>query len=387
MDDSGVRPADRNPADAATAIAAGVCLAVIGIAFFNGSPVIVSAWVSTGFDEGQAGWLASSDNAGMVVASLVVAILVNKLNRRRLAITGIAIGMLANLLATFVDSFQTLLALRFFTGFGGGMIYALGIAALAASTHTARNFSILLFVQVSMGIVEINGVPLLYSIAGIDAVYLALAAALLLSTLALPYLPARVKWVELHSNVTLPRLPNIWSWGCLLSVFFFYIAIGNFWTYIELVGIAEGLSKPYITQVLTWTQLLSLVACVIAAWLSARVGQLLPLMVSLAIAAFIMFTLSGPISGLTFAIVLVLFFMVWSAVDIYQLGTLGKLDPGGRFPAMLPGFQGVSLAVGPAIGALLLKINGNYQAVFWLSGVCALLALAFYTTLFLRFRR
>ena len=387
MDDAVARPADRNPADAASAIAAGVCLAVVGIAFFNGSPVIVGAWVSAGFSEGQAGWLASSDNAGLVVASLLVAILVNKLNRRRLAVTGIAIGMLANVLATFVDSFQTLLALRFFTGFGGGMIYALGIAALAASTHTARNFSILLFVQVSMGIIEINGVPLLYSFAGIDAVYFALAAALLLSTLALPYLPTRVKSVEVQSNVTLPRLSNIWLWGCLLSVFFIYIAIGNFWTYIELVGVADGLSKSYITQVLTWTQLLSLVACVIAAWLSIRVGQLLPLMVSLAIAAFIMFTLSGPVSGLVFAIVLVLFFMVWSAIDIYQLGTLGKLDPGGRFPAMLPAFQGVSLAAGPAIGALLLKINGNYQAVFWLCGVCALMALAFYTTLFLRFRR
>ena len=386
MDETAVRSPTRNPADKPSAIAAGVCLAVIGIAFFNGSPAIVGAWVESGFSDGQAGWLASSDNAGMVVASLLVAVLVNKLNRRSLAIAGIAIGMLANLLATFVDSFQMLLAVRFFTGVGGGMIYALGVAALAASTHTARNFSILLFVQVSMGIVEINGVPLLYSIAGMDAVYIALATALLLSGLTLPYLPARLNRVEVHSNVAVSGLPQIWLWGCLLSVFFFYIAIANFWTYIELVGIDGGLSKTYITQVLTWTQLLSLVACAIAAWLSARVGQLPPLMVSLAVAAFIMFTLSGPISALMFAIVLVLFFMVWSAIDIYQLGTLGKLDPGGRFPALLPAFQGVSLAVGPAIGAILLKIDGSYQSVFWLSGICALLAMAFYTTLFIRVR-
>jgi predicted MFS family arabinose efflux permease len=386
MDDVAVRSPSRNPADKASAIAAGVCLAVIGIAFFNGSPAIVGAWVESGYSDGQAGLLASSDNSGMVVASLLVAVLVNKLNRRSLAIAGITVGMLANLLATFVDSFQMLLAVRFFTGMGGGMIYALGVAALAASTHTARNFSILLFVQVTMGIVEINGVPLLYSVAGMDAVYVALATALLLSGLSLPYLPARLKLVEFNSNVSLSGVSQIWLWGCLLSVFLFYIAISNFWTYIELVGIDGGLAKPYITQVLTWTQLLSLVACVIAAWLSARVGQLLPLMVSLAIAAFIMFTLSGPISAQIFAIVLVLFFMVWSAVDIYQLGTLGKLDPSGRFPAMLPAFQGVSLAVGPAIGATLLKTDGNYHSVFWLSGICALLAMAFYSVLFIRVR-
>ena len=42
MVETAVRSPTRNPADKASAIAAGVCLAVIGIAFFNGSPAIVA---------------------------------------------------------------------------------------------------------------------------------------------------------------------------------------------------------------------------------------------------------------------------------------------------------------------------------------------------------
>ena len=376
-----------NPADAPSAIVAAVCLSVFGIAFFNGSPVIVGAWSASGFTEQQAGWLASADNAGLVFASLLVAVLVRRVNRRHLAIAGITIGVAANLMATLEDSYATMLVLRFFTGIGGGVIYALGVAALAASTSTARNFSILLFVQVSMGIVEINGVPWLYSVAGLDAIYAALAAGLLLSGLPLAWLPARLSREEVYCGGTAGQLPQIWLWGCLVSVFFVYIAVGNFWTYIERVGHAEGLPELYITQVLTWTQLLSLLGCIFAAWISNRLGQLPPLTVSLIVAAFIMFSLSGPVSAAGFAIVLVLFFMVWSAIDIYQLGTLGRLDPSGRFPAMLPGFQGVSLALGPAIGALLLGSDGHFQTVFWVCGVCILIPLVFYILLLLRIRR
>lgn len=371
-------PTRANPADAPAAIAAAVCLAVFGIAFFNGSPVIVGAWAQSGFSDQHSGWLASADNAGMVVASIVVSILVRKANRRTLVLVGIVLGILANVLAAQMSSFEALLPFRFAAGLGGGTLYALGLASLAASTHTARNFSILLFVQVSAGIIEINGIPWLYETKGLASIYLAMACGFACGGLLLPWLPARLSFYIALSSDKDSALSQIWCWGCLLAVFFFYIAIGNFWTYIERAGSAEGLSQTFITQTLTWTQLLSLAACILAAWLSERVGQLRPLIISLAIAAIVMFLLTGGISQATFIAVLVMFFMVWSATDIYQLGTLGRLDPSGRFPAMLPAFQGVSLAVGPAIGATLLEVYGDYRGVFFVSGGCALVALCFY---------
>jgi predicted MFS family arabinose efflux permease len=92
-------------------------------------------------------------------------------------------------------------------------------------------------------------------------------------------------------------------------------------------------------------------------------------------------TLAFEVSQLSYAGVLIVFFLVWNPIDIYQLGMLGNIDHSGRYVAMVPAFQGTANALGPVIGGLLLANDGGYQAVFLTVPFCMLVALAIYVFL------
>ena len=103
--------------------------------------------------------------------------MIRKLKWRRIAFAGIVFAIVANLCSISAATFLTLGLSRALYGFGGGMIYALGLAALANTHKTGRNFSILLFTQVSFGMIEINLFSYLADVGGMEGIYLAMALA------------------------------------------------------------------------------------------------------------------------------------------------------------------------------------------------------------------
>lgn len=377
-------------ADQPRAIASAVILAVIGIALFMAMPVVVGAWSDyAGLSDQQAGLLAAIDSGGGIAASLFVSVILGRVNWRVIAAAGIAIAICANLASIFAASFGQLALCRATAGFGGGMIYALGLAALAATHHTGRNFSILLFTQVSFGMLEINLYPYLAALGGMNGIYLGMAAAFAAALLFVSWLPHSAQerattfdQIESAGDNATGRLP----WLCLGAVFLFYISTGSFWAYIERMGRAGGLATSLITDSLTYTQVLSLLGCVIAGWLSGRIGQSRPLIVSLLCAALAVFSLALGVTKVSFITALCVFFLFWNAIDIYQLGTLGNMDHSGRFAAMVPAFQMTAAAIGPAIAAGLLEWQGSYQSVLLMAGSCTAMAMLVYVYVYLQLR-
>ncbi len=369
------------------AIVAAVTFAVVGVSFFMAMPVIVGAWSEyAGFSEQQAGYLAALENGGTILSSLFVSISLNRADRRTLAIGGIFFGVAANLASTALADFYAIGFCRLLSGFGCGTLYALGLAALAGTSNTGRNFSILLFVQVSFGMVEINLFSALAERAGINGIYLSMAFASAACLGLVPRLPsgAEISKKQLASKVLSSfELPLV----CLSAVFIFYIGVGAFWAYIERVGIAAALDPDLVLGSLTYTQVLSLLGCVIAGWMSARLGQFRPLIFSLMCIAVAVFILTLKINNFSFVSALCLFFLCWNAIDIYQLGTLGNLDHSGRFVALVPAFQAPATAMGPAVAASLWGSTGNYHLVLVLVGTTACVAALFYSFTYFRLRR
>ena len=382
-------PINSLPADSPKAIVAGITLAVLGIAFFMAMPIIVGAWSDqAGFSEQQAGLLAAIDSSGGVAASLFVSLVLNLFNRRGLAVGAIAIAVAANLASAQVGGFYPTAFCRALAGFGSGAIYALGLATLAATHHTARNFSILLFVQVSFGMVEINLYAWLADQTGMDGIYLSMALALTACLGLIHWLPPSAEEPSTSARGdSLNSAHALLPWLCLVAVFFFYIGTGAFWAYIERIGRAGGLEAGLVTGSLTYTQVLSLLGCLIAGWLSTRLGQFRPLIASLFCAAGASYGLTLGINAFSFVSALCVFFLFWNAIDIYQLGTLGNMDHRGRYVALVPAFQMTAAALGPALAALLLGLDGSYQPVLLLVGGCTTAAGAIYLYAYLFFRR
>ncbi|MBF8224092.1 MFS transporter [Halomonas sp. 328] len=377
--------------DAPLAIAAAVAITFVGNAVVMGMPLMVGALADfLHFDEQQVGWLASADLGGMFLASLFTAALVSRLNRRHLALFGILIAIAGNYLSTQHQDYESLLAMRVLAGFGGGICYSTGIACLAITTHTGRNFSIMMFGLVAINAIELYTIPHLTAAWGIDGIFLAFCLAFVLCLAVIPALyprtPAGVV-PQAPREEAGPRLPVSLPLTCLAAVACFYLTIGSFWAFIERAGVDAGLGDVFIANVLTLGNVFTLAGCVAAVWLSKRSGQSRVLMAALLGMGGVLALLALEITAATFIIGTFGFCIAWLFTDIFQLGTLSHIDRSGRFAALVPAAQGLAQTIAPALAGYLLSRQLGYASVMWLGAAGSLAALGLYVLVYARLRR
>ena len=124
--------AAHSAADRTSAIAACLALATVGFVTSMGMPMVVEALIDQyRYREGQAGYVASAEYLGMFAASVVVSSLILRVSRRKLAGTGILVAVASNAVSLMVTALPHLLVIRFLSGLGCGMAYAVAVAVLA----------------------------------------------------------------------------------------------------------------------------------------------------------------------------------------------------------------------------------------------------------------
>ncbi|SDL26461.1 Predicted arabinose efflux permease, MFS family [Modicisalibacter muralis] len=379
--------------DSLVAIAAAVAISFVGNAVVMGMPLMVGALADyLHFNPQQVGWMASADLGGMFLASLFTAAVVSRVNRRVLATAGILIAIGANYLSTQFHAFESLLVVRLIAGFGGGICYSTGIACLAITSKTGRNFSIMMFGLVAINAIELYTIPSLTATWGIDGIFLAFCVAFALCLGVIPFLyphtPAKPTVAQNEDrDMPKPRLPTYLPLACLLAVSCFYITIGSFWAFIERAGVDAGLGDAFIANVLTLGNVFTLAGCVAAVWLSNRAGQSRVLMAALAGMAGVLGLLAVDIGATTFVIGTFGFCIAWLFTDIFQLGTLSHIDGSGRYAALVPAAQGLAQTAAPATAGFLLSQQLGYSAVMLLGAAGSLVALVIYAFVYSRLRR
>ena len=383
--------------DTPIAIAAAIIISFVGNAVVMGMPMLVGALADNlNFSEQRVGWLASADLGGMFLASILTAVLINRVNRRQLAVAGIVIALLANYLSSQFHDFNALFYTRVIAGFGGGICYSLGVGCLAGTHHTARNFSILMFTLVAINAIELYTFPILSDTWGINGIYYSFCAAFALCLLAVPKLPAFSDSQNATSTNTTPEntphhsatpIPSSLPKLCLLAVCSFYITIGSFWAYIERAGVDAGLSDTFITNTLTIGTIFTLLGCIVATWLSKRAGQSKPLLGALICMAGALTLLAMGIKPIIFIIGNFAFNIMWLFVDIFQLGTISNLDHTGRYAALIPGAQGLAQTAAPTLAGFLLAQNAGYGAVMLLGAAGSIGAFIIYCVVYKKLKQ
>ncbi|BFM18087.1 hypothetical protein R50073_42700 [Maricurvus nonylphenolicus] len=361
-------------------IVAAIVMGVVGLSHFLGMPVIAGALADGyGLTQSQLGYHAAIGVAGGILASVLVSVLVTRVNRQALLLLGLLIGGAANGSVVFAQDFYVLLGLAFLTGLGGGIVYALGIALLAGTHHTGKNFSLLMFSQGVFGGLELYCLPKIAAEYSAQGVFVSLTLAFLmvmpLSLLVSRYYQSEPEPVLADSGSSSRGLA---PWFCLVSIFFFYLAVGSFWTYVERLGVGAGLGGETVSRFLTIGNFLALSGCVIAYWLSERVGQSKPLMLGLIAMALTFAFLSVELNAQIYLLGMLSFFLLWNFIDIFQLGTLSEIDHCGRRVALVPAFQAVGTALGPAASGWLL-VRGWVLSDIMLIGSLSLVMLLCYS--------
>ncbi len=376
-------------------ISLAIYMALAGYGVMVGIPVISTAWVSLlGFSEVEVGRVAGADLGGFSFGAVLTALFVARVNRRYLVLAGAAIAIVANASCMVMVTYEQTLWLRTIAGFGSGIYTAVAVATLAGTSKPARAFNILLFAFAFSQGGELLVLPML----SMNGIYLVFIGSYVLGLFFLHWLPPRpadkaldVEVDEEESGgthvVVHKHVPAYVPWLVLGAVLFTYVNIGAYWTYIELASLASDASPDWVSKMLVFTSVFSVLGCAFATLVSNRFGLARPLLVTLVFQAAIVIMLANGINNINVMISMFSFNFCWIFVDVYQSATIANVDHSGRFASLLPGAQGFGQILGPNLAASILAAEMGYGSVFVMCAFASLTAFGIYLVMYLRLKK
>lgn len=338
-------------------------------------PLLVGAMVmERGFSDQQAGLVASADLGGYAVATFCTAMFLINRNWRRLALVGVAIMFAANLATTTANTAGAFAAVRFLSGVGAGILAAIATVSLGQSDKPDRNYGLLFAASLLFGTAGLWGLPLLLGRAGLNSAYVFIAVLAVIVGFLSASLPATGSPQPKVQGAVAPKQAWVMAGLVLLSITLFWVQQNALYAYVERIGNASGLSAQYIGFTLGLANLTGFAGASLVAWMGARFGRFLPLAISTVIQLACLSALSGTVNSSSYLIALGVIALAWNIVNPIQLGILASVDQGGRALALASTAIGVGLAIGPALGAVVLQ-GTHYSSILWLTACLAVVSL------------
>ena len=329
-------------------------------------PLLLGAMVSDrGYTEQQAGLIASADLGGYAVMTFITAMFLIRRDWRRLALVGVAIMFVANLASTAVAAAGAFAAVRFLSGIGAGMLAAVATVSLGQTENPDRSYGLLFAASLLFGTAGLWGLPLLLERTGLDGAYVFIAALAVLVGLLTFGLQQGVPPSTTAGAAGAPRPRPVLAMLILLAITLFWAHQNALYAYMERIGNASGLSAQFIGFTLGLANLTGFAGAALVAWAGSRFGRLIPLLVSTAIQLVCVWALSGTVSSVGYLVAIAVISLSWNVVNPMQIGVLAGVDRGGRLLALSSTVIGVGLAIGPALGAAVLR-GADYSLVLWL---------------------
>jgi len=365
-------------------------MALVGYSVMVSVPVLSTALVDmAGFSAEQVGRVWGADLGGLSLGAVMSAFLVARMNRRLLVLVGIVLSLGANGMCMVLDGYEQVLWLRVAAGIGSGIFTAVAVVSLGGTTKPVRAFNMLLFGFAFSTALELHFLPKMT----MNEIYLFFISLTAVCGLFLHWLPSKplsdeelVRQEQLQEDVENWEVPRYLPILCLAAVFFTYVNIGGYYTYIELAARADGIAEDWMGSILTWSSIFAIVGCVLAMFCT-RFGLFKPLFFSLFAMGFIVVMLAGGITNINIVVSLFSFMTLWTFADIYQSAMLAHMDRSGSMVALLPSVQGFGQYIGPNISASVLAAGMGYSEVFVVSGSMAIIAMLLYMGVFFYMHR
>ncbi|WP_261841835.1 MFS transporter [Aliamphritea ceti] len=318
-------------------------------------PMLVGGMVEhLGMTDQQAGFVATSDMLGYTIGTLSSFFFIHKVNWRKLSLACIALMVAANALSGNISDYDTLLAVRFVSGLGGGVLTAVTFAVIGQMRDPDSAYGWWLVFQAGFGLV---GFQYFWDIS-VNGGFLVLTGLLLLGGLLFSFIPEQA----LSQNRNISKVdPAVFKKAAsgVVAIFLVYIGLMAIYTYLERIGNQAGLSPEDIGISFSAMSVAGLLGGGLAAKMGSRCGRSIPVIIGTAgcILSFYLFTIDQ-VAFATYAAACCLFFGLWSFLLPYLMGACAAVDASGRTLAMANAAIGAGLAFGPFIAANLVGENG-----------------------------
>jgi len=351
-------------------------------------PMLVGGVIdSYNFSEQQAGYIAALEGMGLVVSSLLAALWVRNVSWVRALFICFIANAVINVASANVTDFMSLLVVRFLAGMTAGSIFAITVTALGDNSHPDRAFGIAQVVQGVMMFVAFAVAPYILEQWDVSGLYYMLAAASVLMVLALKRYPVAGADRSIGESSTVGQESyNGYIWLALIASFLFFSNLFGFWTYVERIGQAAGLTTETVGLALGFAQLGMIAGAGGVAVASHRFGRTIPMIITLLGMLVVLWLLVGQFSSLSFYLGVALFQAVFVIGNCYQMGVIAKIDVKGKYLVLVTGFQGLGAAVGPAIAASLIS-GGDYSKVNLMAALLCVISILMFLFIIYRTRQ
>jgi predicted MFS family arabinose efflux permease len=357
---------------------AAILVGVIGPEVFIVQPGFVQGLVQNlGFDDQSAGYAASIEVWGITATTLVMTFFSHRFNWRKVVTASLLLVAVANAACIGIHDKEAFVALRFVAGVGSGSLISLSFTAVGLTENPDRNFGYLIMWVLLYGAVVLYFMPAAYALSGMTGVLLFFAA---FPLVALPLVKAFPASGETAAAVEADavNLSGSLKTLALVAMFAYFVAQGVAWAYLFLIGTAGGLSEQQVATGLTLSQVAGVAGALLPAIIGHRLGRWRPLTVGILGGAFCLLFLIGRFEYLPFAFWVCLYNFFWNMTHPFLLGSMASFDRRGRVVVLAVAAQMLGLAIGPALGAMVVgpgkyaSINYIAIAMFALSWVCIL---------------
>jgi len=328
--------------------------------------VLGSAAELKGYSVQEIGLLGSVYLAGQVIANFSSVLWVRRLNWKVVIGYSTAISVLSLCLASFAN-YTLFLVLLGITGLASGAALACVMCCISGMKNPARAYSLGLILQMLIAgvvtyVLQVYITPdfgysgLLYSIAGVFALTL-------LFVKTIPSTDARgIKANDEINTGTKKKAPV--SLGAIFALFgiaFYFMSQTGIWGFLERIGNSKNMDGEFIGITLGVVLILCSVGAAIAMKVGNRIGIISPMFIGILFSTFALLLWYISDDKWVYSIAALIFASVWNFCLPYQLLAVTQTDTDGRYAAMIPAFQSVGGAMGPAmVGVLVFNDNYNY---------------------------
>lgn len=310
-----------------------------------------------GFTLTQSGVLATVELSTMAAAVALVGPVLRILSLRHLAVLGGLLAAAGNLLSASFSDVWIVGLLRIVTGAGTG--FTVGAINTAISrTNDAEQ----LFVDSNIAIIALSvgffvGMPMIYVRLGYPAYFVAYGLMCLAAT-------ASLGWLADETPVADERSIRGSRWGrrgtgLLFAVCLFWFCYSVLWSMSERLGRDIGLSDVVIGRVLGLGTFAGFAGSVVAAWLTRRMLQPLPILICAFGTGLCCVALTFTHSAVVYTAAMCAFGVAFCPFSPYALGIATEVDrSGGLGRAIMSGFAAMS-ALAPVLATRLVVQVGN----------------------------
>jgi DHA1 family inner membrane transport protein len=243
------------------------------------APALLEAWAKLHWTQGQLGFVAGIELAGLAVGSLSGLYWQRRWNWRHVALGALLVAVIANASCTVLDDFVSVCIARGAVGLAGGFLCGVYSAFLANIKSPGRMIAVTTFIQIAVEAVFLFSTTSVFDRLGSSGLFVLMAALLAILIPFLRVLPLR--WPTAAPSSTRATGFETRSWRgypLLLSFVPFVLVQTGVYTFLAEFGqLAAHLTVEQALRAIGISVVLSSLGSVAAYVLNDRAGLLLPI--------------------------------------------------------------------------------------------------------------